>query len=230
MSKHSKRFADVTKQVDKEKVYTIEEAVELLKTTATAKFDESFEVHFRLGIDPKKGEQQIRSTVILPHGIGKKTRVAVFASGDKAKEAKDAGADLVGEDDLIQEIKKTGKCDFDVAVATPDMMKNLAVIARTLGPKGLMPSPKNETITTNIKKTVEELKKGKIAFKNDDTANIHQVIGKVSFDSAQIIQNYYAFIEALEKAKPEGSKGTYIRSISMTTTMGPGLKVEHKKA
>ncbi|HCC23574.1 TPA: 50S ribosomal protein L1 [Candidatus Falkowbacteria bacterium] len=228
MPKHSKRFLAAATQVDKNKVYSLVEAVEILKQTATAKFDESFEAHFRIGIDPKKGEQQIRSTVILPHGIGKKVRVAVFAAGDKAKEAKEAGADLVGEVDLIEEIKKSGKCDFDVAVATPDMMKPMAVIARILGPKGLMPSPKNETITTNVKKTVEELKKGKIAFKNDDTANVHQVIGKVSFDAAQIADNFRAFMEALEKAKPDTSKGVFIKSISLTTTMGPGLRIDLK--
>ena len=229
MSKHSKRFAQLQALVDQDKVYNLEEALETIKKTATTKFDSSVEIHIRLGIDPKKGEQQIRSTVVLPHGVGKTKKVAVFAEGEKAKEAKAAGADFVGEDDLIEEIKKSGKIDFDVAIATPETMKKLASIAKILGPKGLMPSPKNETITTNIKKTVEELKKGKVTFRNDDTANMHQSIGKASFTTAQLVENFNALLEALEKAKPETSKGTFIKSIVMTSTMGPAVKVEYKK-
>ena len=230
MKKHSKRFTKLNTQVDKEKVYSLEEALELVKKTATTKFDSSVEIHIRMGIDPRKGDQQIRSTVVLPHGIGRTVKVAVFADGEKAKEAKEAGADMVGEEDLIDEIKKSGKCDFDVAVATPDMMRKMAMIAKILGPKGLMPSPKNETITNNIKKVVEELKKGKITFRNDDTANIHQVIGKVSFDTAKLNENFKAFIEAIEKAKPETMKGIYINAISLASTMGPGVKVEYIKS
>lgn len=229
MSKHSKRFAQLQSLVDQDKVYNLEEALETIKKTATTKFDSSVEIHIRLGIDPKKGEQQIRSTVVLPHGIGKTKKVAVFAESEKAKEAKAAGADLVGEDDLIEEIKKTGKVDFDIAIATPETMKKMAVIAKILGPKGLMPSPKNETITTNIKKAVEEMKKGKVTFRNDDTANLHQSIGKASFTTAQLVENFNALLEALEKAKPETSKGTFIKSIVLTSTMGPAVKVEYKK-
>jgi len=223
----SKRYLEWLKLVDKSKVYSIAEAIDLAKKTASKKFDSSIEVHLRLGIDPKKGDQQVRSTVVLPHGIGKKIIVAVFADDEKkAKEAKDAGADLIGGQELIDKIKKTSKCDFDIAIATPDMMPKLAVIAKILGPKGLMPSPKNETITTNINKTVEELKKGKIAFKNDDTANIHQVIGKASFDNQKLQENYNAFVDAVKKAKPETSKGVFIKNISISSTMGPGIKVE----
>ena len=213
-------------KVDKNKTYTPEEAINLAKETATVKFDPSVEIHVRLGIDPKKGDQQIRGTVVLPHGIGKSKKIAVFATGDKAKDAKEAGADIVGAEELIEEIKKTGKCDFDIAVATPDMMKALAVIARTLGTKGLMPSPKNETITADVKKTVGELKKGKIAFRNDDTANLHVTIGKASFEDAKLLENFNAFIEALEKNKPESSKGKLIRNATMNSTMGPAVKLQ----
>ena len=212
-------------KIDTTKSYSIEEAVKLAKEIATTKFDASVELHFRLGIDPKKGEQQVRGTIVLPHGTGKSKKIAVFADGDKVKEAKDAGADIVGGQELIDEIKKTGKVDFEVAVATPDMMKNLAAVAKVLGPRGLMPSPKNETITMNVKKVIEELKKGKIAFKNDDTANLHQVIGKASFDEAKLIENCKTFIEAINKAKPEATKGTFIKSLTLATSMGPGIKI-----
>jgi large subunit ribosomal protein L1 len=222
----SKRYADLAAKIDKTKAYSPEEAIKLTKETATVKFDPSMEIHIRLGIDPKKGDQQIRGTVVLPHGIGKSKKIAVFATGDKAKDAKEAGADIVGAEELIEEIKKTGKCDFDIAVATPDMMKALAVIARTLGTKGLMPSPKNETITADVKKTVGELKKGKIAFRNDDTANLHVTIGKASFEDAKLLENFNAFIEALEKNKPESSKGKLIRNATMNSTMGPAVKLQ----
>jgi len=224
----SKRYLELTKKIDPTQSYPIAEAVKLAKETANTKFDSTVEVHLRLGIDPKRGEQQIRGTVVLPHGIGKSKKIAVFAEGDKLKEAKDSGADIVGGQELIDEIKSTGKCDFEVAVTTPDMMKNLAVIAKILGPRGLMPSPKNETITTNIKKTVSELKKGKIAFKNDDTSNVHQVIGKISFEDAKLVENFQALIDALNKLKPESSKGTFFKNVTLTTTMGPGIKVAVK--
>jgi large subunit ribosomal protein L1 len=225
MPKHSKRFAALAKMVEPAKVYSVEEAVALIKQTATTKFDSSVEVHIRLGIDPKKGEQQIRGTIVLPFGIGKSKRVAVFTTDDKIADAKAAGADVVGGLDLIDEIKKSGKVDFDIAVATPDIMKDMAAVARILGPKGMMPSPKNETITTNVKKTVEELKKGKIAFKNDDTANIHQLIGKASFAPDQLAANYRTFIDAVAKVKPESMKGVYIKKVVMCSAMGPGLQV-----
>lgn len=223
---HSKRYQELAKKIDQEKSYQINEAIKLIKDTATTKFDGSVEVHVRLGIDPKKTEQQVRGAVTLPNGTGKTKKIAVFVSPEKEKEAKEAGADIIGGQDLIDDIKKTGKVEFELAIATPDMMPKLAVIARVLGPKGLMPSPKNDTITTNIKKTIEELKKGKINFKNDDTGNIHQVIGKISFEENKILQNYQIFIEALKKAKSSSTKGTFIQNISISSSMGPGVKVE----
>lgn len=210
---------------DKTKSYSIEEAIELTKKLSKTKFDGSVEVHFRLGIDPKKGEQQIRSAVILPHGTGKTVKVAAFVSPEKEKEVKAAGADYVGSDELIAEIKKTEKTDFQVAVAEPAMMRNLAQIAKILGTRGLMPSPKNETVTPDPARAVAELKKGKVSFKNDDTANVHVAIGKVSFDSKKLVENYETILNSIKKAKPSASKGTYIKNISINATMGPGVKV-----
>ena len=221
----SKRYNALKEKVDK-KAYSAEEAVALALDTATTKFDSTIEIHVRLGIDPKKSDQQVRSTVSLPHGIGKSKIIAAFVpNADKEKEAKDAGADIVGGEELIAEIAKTGKYAFEIAVATPDMMPKLAKVAKVLGPKGLMPSPKNETVTTNLTKTIGELKKGKVAFKADDTANIHQSIGKASFGKEKLTENYTAFMEALRKAKPATSKGTYLQSVTLTSTMGPGIKV-----
>lgn len=210
---------------DKTKSYPIAEAVELTKKLSKTKFDASVEIHFRLGIDTKKGEQQIRAAVSLPHGTGKTVRVAAFVSPGKEKEVREAGADIVGGEELIAEIKKTEKTDFQVAVAEPMMMKNLAQIAKILGTRGLMPSPKNETVTPNPAKAVAELKKGKVSFKNDDTGNVHVAIGKVSFDGKKLVENYETILSAIKKAKPGSSKGIYLRNISINTTMGPGLKV-----
>ncbi|KKU48377.1 MAG: 50S ribosomal protein L1 [Parcubacteria group bacterium GW2011_GWA2_46_9] len=207
------------------KNYSPEEAIVLLKQLKKAKFDESVELHVRLGIDPKQGEQQVRGTVSLPHGVGKSKRIAVFAEGEKELEAKEAGADIIGGKELIDKIRQTGAANFDIAIATPEMMKDLAGIAKILGPKGLMPSPKNETVTPNIGRAVTEIKKGKIAFKNDDTGNIHQIIGKLSFSDQQIIENLNSFMEALRRAKPAASKGVYIRSSTLTTAMGPGVPI-----
>ena len=218
--RHTANKAKVAK-----KNYTPEEAIALLKQLKKAKFDESVELHVRLGIDPKQGEQQVRGTVSLPHGVGKSKRIAVFAEGEKELEAKQAGADIVGAKELIDKIRQTGAANFDIAIATPEMMKELAGIAKILGPKGLMPSPKNETVTPNIGRAVTEIKKGKIAFKNDDTGNIHQIIGKLSFGDQQIMENLNSFIEALRRAKPAASKGVYIRSATLTTTMGPGVPI-----
>lgn len=226
MKKQSKRFATAAKKVDKNKVYGLEEAIKITKDTANTKFDSSVEVHINLGIDPKKGDQLVRGSLTLPHGTGKTVKIAAFVAADKEKEAKDAGADIVGGEELIAEIKKTGKIEFDVAVATPNMMPKLAMIAQTLGPRGLMPSPKNETISPNIIKTIEDLKKGKVSFKNDDTANVHQVIGKTSFTEAQIKENYENFMETILKIRPSAAKGTYIKNITLSSTMGPGIKVE----
>lgn len=219
-----KRYAANAAKIEK-KNYDVAEAIELLKKMKSAKFDESVEVHIRLGIDTKQGDQQVRGTVTLPHSIGKTKRVAVFAEGEAEIEAKKAGADLVGGKELIDKIRTSGKSDFDVAVATPEMMKELAGIAKILGPRGLMPSPKNETVTKNVGKTVAELKLGKVAFKNDDTANIHQMIGKISAPTNDLADNFNAFIDALKRAKPSSSKGTYLKSATLTTTMGPGINI-----
>lgn len=212
-------------EFDKNKAYPIAEAIELCKNLKKPKFDASIEAHFRLGIDTKKGEQQVRSAVSLPNGTGKTIRVAAFVSSDKEKAVKETGADLVGGEDLIEEIAKSEKTDFEVAVAETDMMRHLAKIAKILGTRGLMPSPKNDTVTNNPAKAVEELKKGKISFKNDDTGNVHTIIGKLSFDNKKLEENLLALIEAVKKAKPASSKGVYIKNLSINATMGPGIKV-----
>lgn len=221
--KKSKRMLEAESKVDKNKFYALDEALALIKDIAKAKFDESVEAHVRLGIDPAKGEQQVRANVVLPHGAGKTKKVAVFS--DNEKEAAESGADLFGGKELIEKIKNTGVIDFEAAVAAPEIMKDMAAIAKILGPKGLMPSPKNETVSKNIKKTVEELKKGKITFKNDETCNLHQFIGKVSWPVEKIKENYQTFIDAVKKAKPSGVKGTYIKQIVLCSTMGPGIKI-----
>jgi len=205
--------------------YSIQEALEIVKKLNKTKFDASVEVHFRLGINTKKGDQQVRGAVSLPNGTGKTIKVAAFVSPENEKAVKAAGADYVGGEDLVAEIKKTEKTDFQVAIAEPAMMKNLAVIAKILGTRGLMPSPKNDTVTQNPAKTVEELKKGKISFKNDDTANVHAVIGKISFDNAKLLENYNALIDTIRKSKPAASKGTFIKNISISSSMSAGVKV-----
>jgi len=210
---------------DKTKTYSPEEAIELTKKLSKTKFDASVEVHFHLGIDPKKGDQQVRTAVSLPHGTGKTIKVAAFVTPEKIKEVEKAGAEFIGGDDLIAEIKKTEKTDFQVAVAEPSMMKNLSQIAKILGTRGLMPSPKNETVTPNPAKAVAELKKGKVSFKNDDTGNLHVIIGKVSFATDKLIENFNVLLEAIKKAKPASSKGTYIKNITLSSSMGPGIKV-----
>jgi large subunit ribosomal protein L1 len=224
--KRSKRYTELKKLVDAKKAYSPAEAIALAKQTGKAKFDGSVEIHMNLGIDVKKSDQAIRSTLVFPHSIGKVKKVAAFVSGEKEKDAKEAGADLVGAEELIEEIARTGKVDFDVAVATPDMMPKMAKVAKVLGPKGLMPNPKTETVGTNVKKMVEELKKGKVSFKNDATGNVHQSIGKVSLDTAQLLENFNVFVDAIKKNKPSSAKGTYLKSVTLTTTMGPGIKVD----
>lgn len=207
------------------KSYSIEDAIKLMKEQKKKKFDESVEVHLKLGIDPKKGEQMIRATVVLPYGTGKTKKIAVITAPDKQKEAQVAGADIVGGEEMIEKIKTSGKIDFDILVSTPDMMKNLAKVAKILGPKGLMPSPKAETVTNNISKTISELKKGKVNFKNDDTSNVHQVIGKISFDDKKLAENFNTFIDEIRKIKPSSSKGTYLKNVVICSTMGKGIKV-----
>jgi len=221
----SKRYNEMSAKVEN-KSYSIEDAVALVIDTSKTKFDSSVEVHVRLGIDPKKSDQQVRANVTLPHGTGKSKKIAVFVSNEAAeKEAKEAGADVVGGQEMIDAIAKTGKIDFEIAVTTPDMMPKMAKVAKVLGPRGLMPSPKSETVTTNLKKTIAELKKGKITFKSDDTANVHQIVGKASFGKEKLVENVTAFLDALRRAKPASSKGVYMGSITLTSTMGPGVKV-----
>jgi len=216
---------DLQTKVDKTKTYTLAEAIALVKETSTVKFDATVEVHLRLGIDPKKGDQQIRSTVTLPHGTGKTKRIAAFVGANDEKAAKDAGADFIYGEEEIKTIKDTGKVEFDVAIATPEMMPKLALVAKVLGPKGLMPNPKTETVGTDVAKMVGALKKGRASFKNDDTANVHQAVGKVSFSDAQLQENVEAFLETVKKIKPQKSKGTYIKSLFLTSSMGPSVKV-----
>jgi large subunit ribosomal protein L1 len=219
-----KKFVEAQKLIDPKRTYSLAEAVALAKKTSVAKFDASVEVHIKLGIDPKQGDQQVRGTVSLPNGTGKNKRVAVFVSAaDKEKEAKEAGADLVGGEELVAQIATSNKIDFDVAIATPDMMPKLAKVARILGPKGLMPNPKTDTVGVNIKAMVTDQKKGKVAFKNDDTGNVHAVIGKASFDETKLLDNATTFMDALKKAKPSASKGNFIVKATMTTTMGPAI-------
>ncbi len=220
-----KKVADNSAIYDKNKSYSIEEALEIVKKLTKTKFDASVEIHVRLGINTKKGDQQVRGAVSLPHGTGKTVKIAAFVSSENEKAAKDAGADIVGGEDLIAEIKKTEKTDFQVAIAEPGMMKNLAVIAKILGTRGLMPSPKNDTVTMNPVKTIAELKKGKISFKNDDTGNLHAVIGKVSFENPKLVENYQSLIDTIRKTKPTSSKGTFIKNVSIASSMSAGVKV-----
>ena len=220
---HGKKYRAATEKIEKDKIYSIVEAAKFIKENKIAKFDESVEIHIKTNIDPKKGDQQVRGTVILPHGTGKSKKIAVITS-TKEEEAKKAGADIVGGEEMIDKIAK--KINFDILVATPEMMPKLAKVAKILGPKGLMPNPKTETVTTKIKETIEALKKGKAAFKNDDTGNIHQVVGKVSFEEKALAENIKTFIENLEKSKPAGLKGKFIGSITVCSTMGAGLKIK----
>ncbi len=221
---HSKKYREVSALVDRDTRYTLEEGIKLIKKTSTTKFDSSVEIHVRLGVDPSASDQQVRGTVTLPEGTGKQKKVAVICGPDKEKEARDAGAEKVGSDSLIAEIGK-GKLDFDVLVATPDMMSKVGKLGKILGTKGLMPNPKAGTVTPDVGKVVKGLKTGMVEFRVDKDGIIHQVIGKVSFDEKKLENNYNAFMDAIKHAKPSGVKGTYIRSVTLATTMGPGIKI-----
>jgi large subunit ribosomal protein L1 len=224
VAKHGKKYHEALQKIDREKLYGPQEALELVKSVSAAKFDESVEAAFRLGIDTKKADQQVRGAVVLPHGTGKTKRVLVFAKGEKAKEAEAMGADYVGEEDLINKVQQ-GWFDFDVVVATPDMMGQVGRLGRMLGPKGLMPNPKTGTVTLEVGKALQEIKAGKIEYRADKAGNVHAAIGKVSFTVEQLAANLKTLAEALMKAKPAAAKGTYMKKITVSSTMGPGVPV-----
>jgi len=225
MQKRSKRYSASLEGVDANRSYPSKEAIDLVKKTSTVKFDASVEVHVRLGIDPKQTDQSVRFAVKLPHGTGKKKRIAAFVTPAREAEAKGAGASLVGGEELIAKIKQTEKLDFDVAVAEPAMMKNLAAIAKILGTKGKMPSPKTGSVSPDITRMIQEIAGGKVESKNDDDGNIHQVVGKVSFETEKLEANLKAFMEALRAAKPKGAKQDFIRTVTLASSMGPGFRV-----
>ena len=225
MAKKSKKFQDAAKKVDSTKAYSVGEAVALAKEVDFAKFDATVEVAYRLGIDTRKNDQQIRGAVVLPNGTGKTQRVLVFAKGEKAKEAEAAGADYVGDADMVQKIQG-GWFEFDVVVATPDMMGEVGRLGRVLGPKGLMPNPKTGTVTMDVTKAIDEIKAGKVTYRADKAGNIHVPIGKVSFDDAKLMENFRTIHDVILKAKPATAKGQYVKNVSVTTTFGPGVKVD----
>lgn len=225
MAKKGKKYIEVAKLVDRSKAYPIAEAVELVKKTHFANFDATVEVAFRLGVDTKKADQQIRGAVVLPNGTGRTQRVLVFAKGEKIKEAEAAGADYVGDAEYINKINQ-GWFEFDVIVATPDMMAEVGKLGRVLGPKGLMPNPKTGTVTFDVGKAVEEIKAGKVEYRLDKAGIVHVPIGKVSFDNDQLVENFATIYDTLEKAKPASAKGAYMKSVTVTSTMGPGIKVD----
>ena len=225
MAKKSKKMQEALKKVDAAKAYSVEEAVALAKETNIAKFDATVEVAYKLNVDPKKADQQIRGAVVLPNGTGKTQTVLVFAKGEKAKAAEAAGADFVGDDDMVQKIQG-GWFDFDVVVATPDMMATVGKLGRVLGPKGLMPNPKTGTVTMDVTKAVNEVKAGKVTYRVDKAGNVHVPIGKVSFEDDKLVENFKTIHETLVKAKPSAAKGQYMKNISVTTTFGPGIHVD----
>ncbi len=228
MASHGKKYRAARAEIDREQTYSPLEAVRMLKNWDGPKFDETVEAHVRLGLNVRHAEQQLRGTLMLPHGTGKSLRVAVFAEGEKAKEAEAAGADVVGSADLAKRIEE-GFTDFDVAIATPDQMGNVGKLGRILGPRGLMPNPKTGTVTMDVAKAVQESKAGKLEYRTDRGANVHLIIGKKSFDEKQLLENYATLIEEIVRAKPSAAKGRYIRSITLTTTMGPGIHVDTTK-
>jgi large subunit ribosomal protein L1 len=225
MSQHGKRYRAARESIDRERAYTPLTAVRLLKESAGAKFDETVEAHFRLGLNVRHADQQLRGTIMLPNGIGKDVRVAVFAEGEKAREAEEAGADIIGSADLATKIEG-GFLDFDVAIATPDQMSVVGKLGRVLGPRGLMPNPKTGTVTMDVAKAVSDAKAGKLEYRTDRGGNVHLPIGKKSFDERALLENYAALVEEIVRAKPAAAKGRYIRQITLTTTMGPGVRVD----
>ncbi len=225
MPRHGKRYREALAKVDRLREYAPAEAVAIVKAAKAAAFDESVEIHVRTGLNVRHADEQLRGTIALPHGLGKDVKVAVFAQGDKAREAEEAGADVVGGEDLAKRVEE-GFTDFDVAIATPDMMPVVGKLGRVLGPQGKMPNPKVGTVTMDVRKAVEESKAGKVEYRTDRTAIVHMVIGKTSFEERALLENYAAVLEELVRAKPSAAKGKYIRTITMTSTMGPGIKVD----
>jgi large subunit ribosomal protein L1 len=225
VSQAGKKYVDATRKFDRDRLYTPAEAFDLVKSLAKRNFDETVEITFRLGIDPRKADQMIRGTVSLPHGTGKAVRVAVFATGDAAREAEEAGADVVGADDLVTRVQE-GFLDFDVAIATPDLMSQVGRLGRILGPRGVMPNPKTGTVTTDIGKTVAEFKAGKVEYRTDRNGNVHVPIGKVSFERDALLENFQAVLDEILRTKPAASKGRYIKSITTSSTMGPGIRID----
>ena len=225
MSGAGKKYIDSTRKFDRDRLYTPAEAFDLVKSLAKRNFDETVEITFRLGIDPRKADQMIRGTVSLPHGTGKAVRVAVFATGDAAREAQEAGADVVGADDLVARVQE-GFLDFDVAIATPDLMSQVGRLGRILGPRGVMPNPKTGTVTTDVGKTVAEFKAGKVEYRTDRNGNVHVPIGKVSFGRDVLLENFRAVLDEILRNKPAAAKGRYIKSIATSSTMGPGIRID----
>jgi large subunit ribosomal protein L1 len=225
MRKRGKKYQDLRNRADRSRLYGLEEAFKLLCEMKAARFDETVEVAFRLGVDPRRAEQMVRGTTVLPHGLGKPVRVVVFAKGEKEKEAREAGADQVGSDDLVKKVQE-GWLEFDRAVATRDMMSAVSKLGKILGPRGLMPNPKSGTVTDDVAKAVKELKKGKVEFRVDKTGIVHGAIGKLSFGEQKLRENFIALADTISRARPDSAKGTYIKSISMSTTMGPGIRLD----
>jgi large subunit ribosomal protein L1 len=228
VSGHGKNYRNAKGSFDREHEYSPAEAVRIVKEMQTAKFDETVEVHFRLGLNVRHADEQLRGTLMLPHGTGKEAKVAVFAEGEKAKEAQDAGADIIGSADLAKRVEE-GFTDFDVAIATPDQMGNVGKLGRILGPRGLMPNPKTGTVTMDVAKAVRDAKAGKLEYRTDRGANVHVAIGKKSFDARELVENYAALVDEIVRAKPAAAKGRYIRQITLATTMGPGVRVDTQK-
>jgi large subunit ribosomal protein L1 len=226
MARHGRKYLELRDKVDREREYLPHEAVRLVKETTHAKFDETVELHVRTGLNVRHADEQLRGTIALPHGLGKDVKIAVFAKGDKAREAEEAGADYVGAEDLAERIQNEGFTDFDVAIATPDMMPVVGRLGRILGPQGKMPNPKVGTVTMDVRKAVEESKAGKVEYRTDRTAIVHMMIGKTSFPDEHLLENYQAILEELIRAKPSAAKGRYLRSVVLASTMGPGIKVD----